>query len=126
MTHDEVLELLRTRIKKAGTLTAASAQLGISKSLLSLILSPPRPRRQHRAIGFKLLKALGLKRKITRTYEYTAGPPIDVMIQNSGVVKGYIERKREGGIKKDGRGDRRNYPNGRGKPGPGKGAYKRT
>lgn len=62
MNLKDVIQMLRNRIKKAGTQTAAADELGVSKSFLSDVLNG------EREPGEKLLGALGLERREVVTY----------------------------------------------------------
>lgn len=64
----EIYRRLERRIQQAGSLTLAARVMGISPQLLSAVLG------EKRDVGPKLLKALGIRRKVQRviTYELEA------------------------------------------------------
>lgn len=70
INQGEIYRMLERRIQEAGTLTLAATNLGISPQLLSAVLS------QQRSLGPRLLKALGIRRTVTRHVSYELLKPV--------------------------------------------------
>jgi len=62
MTRDEVLVLLRRRVKRCGSQAKTAAEIGVSPTYLSYVL------RRMKTPGPRVLRYLGMQRRVRRDY----------------------------------------------------------